>query len=233
MKRKIYLHGALGERYGEVIELNVATAAEAVRALAITREGFGEEIRSGAWHVVRTKPDGDVDSGLDFDESMLRGYRLGKGELHILPVVAGSKRSGLLKIILGVALVGAAFFMSGGMLSAPLAASGALSGLTYGNVAMIGLAVAASGVSELLAPEEKTEKKDESYLFSGPQTTYREGSAIPLVYGEVITGGVLISVGMDAEDLAKDTDNSGKDDNEEKPETDPDYRDPWGGYGHR
>lgn len=200
MKRKIHLHGALGERYGKVIELNVNYAGEAVKALAIQIPGFGDEIRAGAWHVVRAKS--DPDRGVDLDEDMLNSYRLGSADLHIMPVVAGSKRSGLLKIILGVALIGGAFLMSGGALGTAIGGAGsALSGVTWGNVAMVGVALAASGVSQMLAPDEETEKKDESYMLTGPENTYAEGSPVPLVYGEVITGGVLVSVGLDVEDI--------------------------------
>lgn len=204
MKRNIILHGELAERFGKSFALSVKTAHEAVRALAIQIPGFGQAVHDGAWHVVRTKPNSDdPDAGTSLDEDMLDSFQLGRGDLHIMPVVAGSKRSGLLKIILGVALIGGAFIGAafGGGLAAPLAASGAMHSITWGNVAMIGLAVAAAGVSEMMAPDEETEKKEESYLFSGPQNTYAEGAPVPLVYGEVYTGGVLISIGMDVEDI--------------------------------
>jgi predicted phage tail protein len=52
-----------------------------------------------------------------------------------------------------------------------------------------------------LSPEQDNEPKKESYLFSGPGNSYTQGNPIPLVYGEVITGGQLISGGMDIEQL--------------------------------
>jgi predicted phage tail protein len=212
MLRNVVLHGELGERFGKLPPLDIETATEGVRALCVMLPGFGDAMRAGEFHVIRSAQNGTIDMGQDLDLDQVSSYRLGKGDLHIVPVIAGSKRGGLLKVILGVALVGAAFVFSGGALGTSLAASGALSGVTYGNVAMIGLAVAASGVSELLSPEEKPEKSDESFLFSGPGNTASEGAAVPLVYGEVITGGVLISIGMDAEDLKKDANSDGEDD---------------------
>lgn len=195
--RKIYLHGELGKRFGFEIELEVETATEAVRALCVNFPGFEIAMRSGEFHVVRGK---NIDSGRDLDLEMCQTYRLGKAPLHIAPVVAGSKRGGLLKIVLGVALIGAAFFFSGGALATPIA-SGALGGMTYGNMAMLGVALAVSGISQMLAPEEKAEKDEQSFLLSGPGNTYDQGGALPLVYGEVITGGTMASVGIDIEQL--------------------------------
>jgi predicted phage tail protein len=197
--RKIHLHGALGKKYGAVFELEVMTAGEAVRALSANLPGFMMDIREGAWHVVRGD---DVDNGFDLDEDDIASFKLGRGDLHIVPHVAGSKRGGLLKIILGVALLGAAFAFSGGALATPIM-GGALGGATYGNMAMIGVALALAGVSSMLAPEEKDEssKNDSSFTMSGPGNSYEQGSPIPLVYGEVITGGVLVSGGIDVEQI--------------------------------
>ncbi|QIG69088.1 tail assembly protein I [Rhizobium phage RHph_N1_15] len=195
--RKVYLHGELGARFGYEFDMEVETAAEAVRALCVNLRGFEQAMRAGEFHVVRGK---ELDKGRDLDLDLCSSYRLGKAPLHIAPYIAGSKRGGLLKIVLGVALVGAAFLFSGGALAAPIA-GGALGGVTYGNMAILGVALAVSGVSQMLAPEEKKEKNEDSYLLSGPGNTYEQGGALPLVYGEVITGGVLVSAGVDIEQL--------------------------------
>lgn len=192
--RKIHLHGSLGEKYGSSIALNVDTAGEAIRALCANFPTFESDLRAGEWHVVRGA---DIDTGLALDETMIAGYRLGSGDLHIAPVIEGSKQQGLIKTILGGVLIGAAFFFSGGALAAPLMSSGILSGMTWGNVALMGVALAASGVSQMLSGEEDKEKKEESYLITGAQSSSDEGAPVPLVYGEVITGGVPISIGID------------------------------------
>jgi predicted phage tail protein len=232
--RNIVLHGDLGARYGEKHQLSVETAAEAIRAMSIQIKGFGDAIRDGSYHVLRSPKGGTPDFGaVDMDIDMVKGFRLGAGDLHIMPVIAGSKRSGLLKVILGVALIGAAFVFSGGTLAGtiPLGLSGI--NMSYGSMAMVGLAVAASGVSQLLAPEEKDDKSTDSYILTGPTNSYQEGAAIPLVYGEVYTGGVVISAGMDAEDLLTDVDKDGDHDEDDgtpadDDETNDSYVDPWG-----
>jgi len=200
MMRTIHLHGSLGEKYGKSFRLAVTTAAEAIRALTANFPTFMKDIRDGIWHVVRGK---DIDKGLSLDEDQVTSFKLGKGDLHIVPHVAGSKRGGLLKVILGVALVGAAFAFTGGALAAQMSIGGASLGVTGSQAALLGVAVALSGVSSLLAPEEKAEEdKSNSFTMSGPGNTYDQGNPMPLVYGEVITGGQLISGGIDIDRIA-------------------------------
>ena len=200
--RRVYLHGALGEKYTKVVELDIATAGEAVRALRCNFPSIIEDFREANWHVVRGS---DIDTGLSLGEDDIGTFRLGSGDLHFVPVVAGSKQSGLLKIVLGVALVGFGFFMGG--FAAPIlgtaAGGGAVMGLTYGHLMMFGAAMALAGVSQLLAPEEKSDDdKESSFTFSGPGNAYDQGEPVPLVYGEVITGSVMVSGGVDIEKIA-------------------------------
>ena len=195
MMRNVYLYGRLARKFGKHIRLEVTTAAEAVRALMVNFKDFEKEIRKGSYHVVRGK---DLDNGLSLDETEVSEFKLGTGDLHIAPFVKGSKRGGILKIILGVALAGAALFMG---IGAPFL-GGLGVGATWGNVAMLGVALAAAGVSQLLAPEEEDQKKNDSFTMSGPINIYEQGYPIPLVYGRVITGTLLVSGSVDIEDIA-------------------------------
>jgi predicted phage tail protein len=200
--RSIFLHGSLADKYGKVFKLDVKTAGEAVRALSANFPSFMKDVRDGVWHVVRGN---DIDKGFSLDENQIAGFRLGKGDLHIVPFIAGSKRGGLLKIVLGAVLVGAAFAFTGGALATPiLGGGGLLGGITGTQVALFGAAVALAGVSSLLSPEEKSDETDgsSSFTMSGPGNTYEQGNPVPLVYGEVITGGVLVSGGIDIERIA-------------------------------
>jgi len=198
--RKIHMHGHLGEKFGTLFELDVSTAGEALRALCFQLKGLEGEIRAGSYHVIAGS---SIDDGLDLDGEGCASFNLGRMDIHFVPVIAGSKSSGgLIKVVLGVVLIGAAFALSGGALGTAIGASGSmLGGVTYGNMAMFGVAIAGAGVSQMLSPESSDEDTDESYLFSGPSNSYTQGSPIPLVYGEVITGGMLISGGVDVEQL--------------------------------
>lgn len=194
--RNIYLHGYLG-KFGKHHKMDVRTAGEAIRALGSQIPAFLERLREGSYSVVYGKKRFD---GMSLGEDDISELMLGNSDLHIMPNVVGSKRGGLLKVLLGAVLVGAALF--GGLAAGGLmTAIGGMGGVTWGNVAMIGAALMLSGVSQLLAPSEKEEKDDSSFTTSGPGNTYEQGGAIPLVYGEVITGGIMVSAGVDIEKL--------------------------------
>ena len=194
----IHLHGRLAEIAPAPFFLDVATAAEAIRAIGIQSPRFLELLKDGSYEVIR----GDRQDGLALDLEDVLGFRLGKADLHIVPVVEGAKNGGgIIKTVLGVALIGAAVFFSGGTLAAPIAGGNAL-GLTYGNMAALGAIMALSGVSSLLSkPADKKEKDDKSYQLAGPTNAYTQGNPVPLCYGECETGGVLISGGIDIENI--------------------------------
>ena len=131
---------------------------------------------------------------------MVNSFNLGNIDFHIIPSIRGSKGAGgVIKIVLGVALIGAALFFSGGTLAAPLMSTGLLSGFTYGNIAMVGLALGLAGVAALLTPKVQNANQQSSFTLSGPTNAYDQGNPVPLVYGEVITGSHLISGSMDIE----------------------------------
>lgn len=163
--RNVHLHGAL-KKYGETIQLDVDTAGEAVAALCANFPEIMGDFRDGSWHLMR----GDPETGLALDEEMVAGLHLGDADLYIMPDVTGAKRGGALKAIIGVALV-AVSFGSAGFLAQPIS-NALIGGLKWGNaIGRMGLVMALSGVSQMLAPEEETEDKEESFLATGPIST--------------------------------------------------------------
>ncbi|UWQ40070.1 hypothetical protein K3718_10845 [Leisingera aquaemixtae] len=197
--RKIHLHGALSQ-FGEMHELDVLTAGEAVTALCANFPGFMDELRRGSWVLLR----GDTDTGFCLDEEAITGMRLGNADLHIMPEVEGAKNgNGAVKAIIGVALI-AATGGSAAFLTQPILA-GAASGVTWGNaIGQLGLAMSLAGVSQLLAPETETQPGDgeKSFTMTGPVSQHGEGNPIQIVYGgPIIVGGMLISGGIDADGL--------------------------------
>ena len=197
--RKIYMHGSIGKKYGKVVELEVQTAGEAICALCANFPGIMQDLNAGEWHIVRGK---SVDNGVSLDGELICGLNLGRADLHILPRVAGSKRDGLLKTILGVALIGLSFG-SAAFLAAPML--GIAGASTWGAaLGALGLSLAVSGASTLLAPQKKDEKKDaESFVLNGPTNSQGQGGGVALVYGRVIVGGLLISGGVDIDQIDK------------------------------
>ena len=75
------------------------------------------------------------------------------------------------------------------------------------SIAYVGGYLLLSGVSEMLFPVPKPpsfESEEDprlSFSFSGTQQTGRAGTPVPLVYGEIFTGSVVISGGIDTEQV--------------------------------
>ena len=113
---------------------------------------------------------------------------------------------GLGKTLLGVALVGFSIASGGGF--GALFKDGLELGF-FGNLAMnVGVGLTLMGVSEMLfpLPQPKDFSNEEdpriSFSFSGVQNTSRAGTSHPIVYGEIVTGSVVISAGIDTNQVS-------------------------------
>jgi len=140
-------------------------------------------------------------------------HPIGQEDIHIVPVIAGAGRGGLGKILLGAALIGGTIIAGGGF-GALMSETGLVFGgggkmATFaGKFAMnLGLGLTIMGVSEMLFPlpkpkEFKSEQDPQlSFSFSGTQNTSRAGTPVPLVYGEIVTGSVVISGAVDTQQV--------------------------------
>lgn len=212
MLRTVHLHGRLGKEFGRSHRFDVATAGEALRALNCAFPGrFVKALQDGYYKVVR----GDKRNGLHLDLDLVNQFNLGLADLHIIPVAKGAASNtakGTTKIVLGAALVGSAIFLSGGVLATPLAASGILSGTTYGAVAALGLGLALSGASTLLAkPAGQSTEASNALSVNGGNigNSGKQGDAIPLIYGECLVGSTPISVWSSIEDISVYADSAG------------------------
>lgn len=185
--RNVHLYGALGREFGKTHRFEIDTVGEAIDAFRANYSNFVNALRKGYYRVIVGKT---TRNGMELDEAMLPGLKLGKQDLHIVPVVKGSKRGGLGKIIAGVALVGLSM-ISGGAMAAPLFGAGSMTAGTISGA--VGASLILNGVASLIAPEFKVEEKQQSFTMTGPQNVTREGGIVPIVYGEVISGGTMIS----------------------------------------
>ena len=148
-------------------------------------------------------------------------YELSQDDLHgpigsegvsIVPVISGAGGGAFRKILLGAALIGGAFAFGGltfaGGLGKSLAAAGGFTKAAFG----IGTALTLSGVSDMLFPlppiPDFSNEEDPriSFSFSGVQNTSRAGTSIPLCYGEIVTGSVVISAGIDTHQIVAEED---------------------------
>ena len=134
---------------------------------------------------------------------------IGNQEIKIVPVAVGARR-GLGRILLGVVLIGVAIALPG---AAPaltktgfVAGSAGASGLTVA-LGNLGLYFALSGAAEMLSPVQNNSANDDpsSFTFNGILNTINAGVSIPVVYGEVFTGSIIVSAGIDTEDFSGGT----------------------------
>ena len=199
MLRKVKLYGELAKFVGhKEFEVQVDTVAKAVSFLIHNFPEI-ERFMSPKYYQVKV-------GNYDIDESEL-AYPIGQEDIHFIPVISGAGR-GFGKILLGAALIGAAFFM-------PVAAGGQslMAGIKAGSLAKVGMltkgmvyvgaSLVLQGVSDLLFPLPEPQKFSSeedpqlSFNFSGVQNTSRAGTPVPIVYGEIITGSVVISAAID------------------------------------
>lgn len=192
MMKTIVLHGDLGATFGREARIDVASPAEAIRALAILKPGFRQHIETGAYRVFR----GDPALGRDHDADEL-DLRLPDhdAEIHIVPHVSGAKDDGIGKVILGAALVGASFAIPGSAMILGKSAAGM--------VGQLGASMLLGGVSMLLTPRPDAgggQERESSDLFSGSYNRSDPGGARPVVFGECEVPIVIVSAAIHVED---------------------------------
>ena len=126
---------------------------------------------------------------------------IGSQEIKIVPIAVGSGTSGFGKLITGALIVGLVV-ATGGVGAIGLAGGTGFLGLA-GN---IGVYLALSGIAEVISPTPKPpgvsdDPQQRNFSFNGIQNTGRAGVAIPVVYGEIFTGSLVVSAGIDTEDI--------------------------------
>ena len=185
MLRKIKLYGELAEFVGHTeFEVQVDSLAKAVSFLINNFEGIDKHMTPKYYQVKI--------GNYEIDESEL-DYPLGQQDIHFIPVIIGA--GGVGKFLGGAVLLGLGI-VSGGLFFAPFLKN-------------IGVSLMLQGVSQMLFPHPKahnfSNEQDPklSYSFSGIQQTSRAGTPVPIVYGEIFTGSVVISAGVDTEQIVK------------------------------
>jgi len=200
--RTIRLYGTLGASFGRIHRLAVNNTAEAIHALCILIPGFERFLMESK------------DRGLAY--SVFLGHenigqdRLkapsGNTDIRIAPMVIGSKRAGSLQTIIGVALVVAASYFTGGMAAGGAGLLGTGAGAGWTAAANFGIAMAMGGVMQMMSPQAKglgsmdAPRNRASYSFNGPVNTSAQGNPVGLLYGQMIVGSAVISAGVYAQD---------------------------------
>ncbi|EKT8862018.1 tail assembly protein [Salmonella enterica] len=165
---RICLYGDL-QRFCRRVSLQVASGAEAVRALAVQLPGLRQKLNDG-WYQVRI-------AGDDVTADTLTT------SLHD-PLPPGA----VIQAVLGAALIAVAWWNPAGWLGA------AVSGMY-----MTGASMILGGVAQMLVPKPKmsemrqTDNGRQNTYFSSLDNMVANGNTLPVLYGEMQVGSRVIS----------------------------------------
>ena len=195
MLRKIKLYGELAKFLGQkTFEAEVHNAAQAMRFLVVNFPQLEKHMADRYYKVA-------IDDW-ELEEKELH-YPNGQEDIKIIPVVGGEGGRGLGKVLLGAALIGGAFLINPALsFSFQSGVTGfASAGAITQAAVYTGASLILQGVADMLTPVPKITEQEQdprlSFNFSGIQNTSRAGVAVPVIYGEVLTGSVVISAGIE------------------------------------
>jgi len=201
MLRKVKLYGELAEFVGhKELEAVVNSTADAIRFL-ITNFPKLEAHMSQRYYKVLID---DYEIGKEDIHNPT-----GKSDINIVPVITGASGN-FGKVLLGGLLIGASFLFPGAGMFGTTSVFGSSATGTFAAglgtfTSAIGASLVLQGVSDMLFPvDDSIDEEDPriSFSFSGVQNTSRAGTSHPIVYGEIVTGSVVISAGIDTHQVS-------------------------------
>ena len=216
----VKLMGEMGEKFGSEWECVDTNMRDILKCINVQTEGLQEYLLDCHLKNIEFS----IQSGDTLIEEFPELYlNVARDEVIITPVPAGSGK-GLGKLLAGLMLLAAMFFMPGlgtymttggtvagsgagtmafasgsgailGTSTSAALASGATLSLAGSAVMMLGVNLALMGLTEMSAPDPDKTTDDPSYLFNGAENHIEQGKPVPLLYGELTIGGAPIYQG--------------------------------------
>lgn len=192
----VRFYGSL-KQFGSDFKLDCQTPAEVIHALTSQIPKLRQFIQQGLF---------TVRVGRDYFDNRYLEKGLSQklkddSIIHFTPTLKGSKRGGLFGVIAGVALIATAFALW------PLGFSviGANAAWMVGGV---GASMLLGGVAQMLTkmPSMSTGKdaeKKQSTSFSNLSNMAAQGRPMPLAYGRIRVGSLIISQGVETMDIER------------------------------
>jgi len=126
----------------------------------------------------------------------------GQGDIQIIPVACGAA-----PFVIGAGLIGGGAYFAN---AAAFAANAFLSGIFATSLTTVGITMIAGGVVDLLSPQPSFGDISDidprirgSYAFNGISNVNSSGVPVPIIYGLVFSGSILISSGVDTAQIKK------------------------------
>lgn len=206
----VKVYGALREQLGQCrFEFVADTPVQALKALLVNFPGLEKWLLNSEEHGVAYRVTVGKQRVYSDDVSGLFLPWSEQEVFSITPVLMGSGGA-TGQILLGVGLIAAAI-ITGGIASAGVALGGVMGIGTVGTIVVgIGASLILGGVAQMISPQPKPpgireQNSDavrlESNAFSGIVNTTRQGAAVPIAYGRVFTGSVVLSAGLDVDQV--------------------------------
>lgn len=189
----VRFYGTL-KQFGTTFKLEVQNTAEALRALTSQIPHLRQFIQQGLFTVRIAQQYIDnryLEKGLY--------YTLKANDvIHITPVLKGAKRGGVFGVIAGIAMIATALVLSPVVL-------GAVAASTAWTIGAVGASLLLGGVAQMLTkqpnmPSVSEKEKKNSTAFSNLSNMASQGKAMPLAYGRIRTGSMIISQGVETFD---------------------------------
>lgn len=192
--KTIILHGILARKFGKSFKLAVGSTKEAMRALCVQLKGFEAFMMNAHTQGLRFAVFHDKHNIGERELDMSHNAQI----IRVVPIVAGSKKGGLLQTILGVVMVVAGVVVTGMSFGAAGAVGAGLIGA--------GIGMMVGGISQMLMPKVDTQDNNQdgnkaNKGFGGAVTTVAQGNPVPILYGEREIGGFILSASQLPEDM--------------------------------
>ena len=199
--KKIKVYGKLRQFLGQsYFEAAVRSPQQAMSFLMANFEGLQKHMNDQIYKVKM--------GGNEITEDLLS--LSGEGDIQIIPIASGS--GPLIPFVFGIGAVA-----GGAALSTAFTAgvSGFLLGTVLGTgLTAIGTSMIIGGVTDLISPQNSFQNQSSvsdvdprirgSYSFSGIQNVSTSGVPVPILYGLVFSGSILISSGVDTAQITRE-----------------------------
>ncbi len=195
--KKIKLFGNIADEYKAEWLLDVATPAEALRAINANRPGFLAECDAGDYVAVLVdESDPENTARQVTDENGLKGWA---GEtLFVVPRMSGDV-AGVVAGVLGITVASS--------VSAVIAATVLIA--VINTIIAVAISIAISAIAALIAGtpdgfganETEAPENKPSYLFNGVVNTAKQGHRVPVLYGQMLVGSMVLSSRINTKDL--------------------------------
>ena len=200
---KIKVYGKLRQDLGcSYFEAAVRSPLEAFRFLAANFPDL-EKYMSQQFYIIKMNGNLLAEDELDLQSD---------GVIQIIPIATGSIIKGIVAGAGALFAGGAASAAGGAFFTKTIVGSLTVGGLIGGTLTAIGTNMVIGGVTQMLSPTQQVtyptnngsdinrndaNLKDSNYSFSGIANISRAGVTLPLVFGEILVGSVLVSNRVD------------------------------------